>query len=149
VGLALFARVPVDGEYVTDVLPSTILLGTGAGIAFPALATLAMSGATSTDAGFASGLTNTTTQVGAALGLAVLATLSSTRSSDLLEKGESSAVALTSGYRLAFLIGAALVVAAMVVAVTVVRPEQKATREPETEPESVRTAGGKVLSAGR
>jgi hypothetical protein len=79
----------------------------------------------------------------------VLATLSSTRSSDLLEKGESSAVALTSGYRLAFLIGAALVVAAMVVAVTVVRPEQKATREPEPDAESVPTAGGKVLSAGR
>jgi MFS family permease len=81
-GLALFAQVPVDGTYVSDVLPSMILLGTGVGTAFPALTTLAMSGATQRDAGLASGLVNTTMQVGAALGLAVLATLSATRSRD-------------------------------------------------------------------
>jgi fucose permease len=77
-GLALFARVPVDGNYVTDVLPSMILLGIGVGTSFPALTTLAMSGATQSDAGLASGLVNTTMEVGAAMGLAVLATLSAT-----------------------------------------------------------------------
>ncbi|MDQ3794550.1 MAG: MFS transporter, partial [Actinomycetota bacterium] len=119
VGLALFARVPVDGDYVTDVLPSTMLLGAGIGTSFPALMTLAMSGATPSDAGLASGLVNTTVQVGAAVGLAVLATLSATRSESLIENGEFTAAALTDGYQLAFLIGAALVVVAIVVAVTV------------------------------
>ena len=80
--LALFTQAPVDGSYVQHVLPVMVLLGAGAGAAFPALMTLAMSGATQSDAGLASGLVNTTVQVGGALGLAVLATLSATRSED-------------------------------------------------------------------
>jgi EmrB/QacA subfamily drug resistance transporter len=118
-GLALFARVPVDGNYVTDVLPSMILLGIGVGTSFPALTTLAMSGATQSDAGLASGLVNTTMEVGAAMGLAVLATLSATRSEDLIKKGDSPAAALTDGYQLGFLIGTGLVVVAIGVAVMV------------------------------
>src|SRR3954467_12686541 len=77
-GLGLMARVPVHGEYVVDVLPAMVLMGTGVGVAFPALMTLSMSGATPSDAGLASGLVNTTVQVGGALGLAVLATLAGT-----------------------------------------------------------------------
>jgi EmrB/QacA subfamily drug resistance transporter len=118
-GLALFARVPVDGHYLTDVLPSALLLGTGVGVAFPALATLAMSGATGEDAGLASGLINTTTQVGAAVGLAVLATLSDARTSEFLRDGVPAAAAMTGGYRLGFLIAAALVAVAIAVAVPV------------------------------
>ena len=132
-GLGLFTQVPVDGSYVTDVLPTMILLGTGAGLSFPALMTLAMSGATQSDAGLASGLVNTTLQVGGALGLAVLATLSATRSETLIEQGDSTASALTDGYQLAFTIGAGLVVAAIVVAVTVLQPERQATEESEPE----------------
>jgi EmrB/QacA subfamily drug resistance transporter len=132
-GLGLFTQVPVDGNYVTDVLPTMILLGTGAGLSFPALMTLAMSGATQSDAGLASGLVNTTLQVGGALGLAVLATLSATRSETLIEQGDSTAAALTDGYQLAFLIGAGLVVAAIVVAVTVLQPERQAAEESEPE----------------
>jgi EmrB/QacA subfamily drug resistance transporter len=128
-GLALFARVPVDGTYVTDVLPSTLLLGTGIGVSFPALMTLAMSGATQSNAGLASGLVNTTVQVGAAVGLAVLATLSAMRSEALIANGESTAAALTGGYRLAFLIGAVLVVVAITVAATVLKPEHRAKEE--------------------
>ncbi len=94
-GLGLFAQVPVDGSYVTDVLPTMLLLGTGAGLSFPALMTLAMSGATPSDAGLASGLVNTSLQVGGALGLAVLATLSATRSESLIEQGAGNAAALT------------------------------------------------------
>ena len=78
-GLLLFARTPVDGTYVVDVLPATILIGLGAGLSTPALMTLAMSGAQPSDAGLASGLVNTTVQVGGAIGLAVLATLASER----------------------------------------------------------------------
>ena len=134
-GLALFTQVPVDGSYLTDVLPTMLLLGSGAGLAFPALMTLAMSGATPSDAGLASGLVNTTLQVGGALGLAVLATLSTTRSDALLEQGESTAAALTEGYQLAFVIGAGLVVAAIAVALTVLQPTQEAVPEPEGEVE--------------
>jgi EmrB/QacA subfamily drug resistance transporter len=134
-GLALFTQVPVDGSYVTDVLPTMLLLGSGAGLSFPALMTLAMSGATPSDAGLASGLVNTTLQVGGALGLAVLATLSTTRSDALLERGESTAAALTEGYQLAFVIGAGLVVAAIAVALTVLQPAQEAVPEPEGEVE--------------
>jgi EmrB/QacA subfamily drug resistance transporter len=114
--LVLFAQAPVDGHYVLHVLPVMVLLGAGAGIAFPALMTLAMSDATPADAGLASGLVNTTVQVGGAIGLAVLATLSTTRSEHLIASGDSPASALTDGYHLAFLIGAALVAAALTVA---------------------------------
>jgi EmrB/QacA subfamily drug resistance transporter len=125
-GFALFARVPVNGSYVTDVLPTILLMGTGIGVAFPALMTIAMSGATERDAGLASGLVNTTAQVGAALGLAVLATLATTRTNSLLAHGHATADALTGGYRLAFVIGAALIVVAIGVAAIVLRPERKA-----------------------
>ncbi|MGZ6295189.1 MAG: MFS transporter [Candidatus Limnocylindrales bacterium] len=126
VGLVLFTQAPVHGSYVRDVLPVLILLGLGIGVSFPALMTLAMSGATQADAGLASGLVNTSAQVGGALGLAVLATLATTRSDNLIRDGKTTAAALTSGYHLAFLIGAVLVVAAIVVAATVIEPEKQA-----------------------
>jgi MFS family permease len=120
-GLLMFARAPVDGSYFADVFPAMILLGLGAGLSFPALMMLAMSGATPSDAGLASGLINTTAQVGGAIGLAVLATLATSRTDGLLADGESSAAALTSGYHLALLIGAALVASAIVVGLAVLR----------------------------
>src|ERR671919_376076 len=120
-GLVLFARTPVEGDYVTDVALVMLLLGTGAGLAFPALMTLAMSGATPTDAGLASGLVNTTVQVGGAIGLAVLATLATERTNGLLADGETAAAALNGGYHLAYLIGAALVVVAVAAAAVVLR----------------------------
>lgn len=138
-GLALFATVPVDGTYIADVLPPTLLLGLGVGVSFPALMTLAMSGATREDAGLASGLVNTTAQVGAAIGLAVLATLSATRTGDLLASGDSKPVALTGGYELAFWVAAALVVAALAVALTVLEAEPPQGQEAE--------AGGEGMPA--
>jgi EmrB/QacA subfamily drug resistance transporter len=131
IGLALFTLAPPDGSYF-HVLPVILLIGIGVAVCFPALMTLAMSGATPEDAGLASGLINTTAQVGGALGLALLATVSTTHTRTLLERGESQASALTSGYHVAFLIGAALVVAAIVVAITVIEPvEQAAEHAPE------------------
>ena len=120
--LVLFSFAPVGGSYWFNVLPVMLLLGSGAGLAFPALMNLAMSGATGADAGLASGLVNTSAQVGGALGLAVLATLSATHSDELIAGGTATAAALTSGYHLAFLVGAGLAAAAMVVTVTVLRP---------------------------
>jgi EmrB/QacA subfamily drug resistance transporter len=136
VGMILFALTPVDATYAIDLLPAMLVFGLGAGLAFPSLMTLAMSGATRSDSGLASGLVNTSVQVGGSIGLAVLATLSTERTNGLLADGEASASALNSGYHLAYLIGAALVVLAIVVAATVLQSEEaaKATVEPETKP---------------
>jgi EmrB/QacA subfamily drug resistance transporter len=137
-GLLLFARSPVDASYVTDILPVMVLLGLGAGLAFPSLMTLAMSGATPSDSGLASGLVNTTLQVGGAIGLAVLATFATERTDGLLADGESAASALNSGFHLAYLIGAALVAVAIVVALTVLKPATPVASE-EAELELVET----------
>jgi MFS family permease len=128
-GLVLFSQAPVDGDYVTDILPSMVLFGVGAGLAFPAMATLAMTGATASDSGLLSGLINTTQQVGGALGLAILATLATSRTDSLVEDGASQAAALTDGYQLAFTIGAGFLIAALVLAVTVLRPESAVAAE--------------------
>ncbi|HEY5193156.1 MAG TPA: MFS transporter [Solirubrobacteraceae bacterium] len=132
-GLAWFARAPVHADYITDVLPSMLLLGTGAGICFPALMTVAMSGATQSDAGLTSGLVNTTAQIGGALGLAVLATLSTSHTDKLLGHGQSTAAALTSGYHLAFWIATALVLGGIAVAVVVLRPQAATAAQLDTE----------------
>ncbi len=121
VALLLLARAPVNGDYLIDVLPSMVVQGFGAGLAFPALMMLAMSGAAPEEAGLASGLINTTQQVGGALGLAVLATLSATRADGLIADGRSEAAALTSGYHLAFIIGAACVAVSVALAVAAIK----------------------------
>jgi EmrB/QacA subfamily drug resistance transporter len=115
IGVAVlwFSRAPEHGSYVVDVLPTMVLLGIGAGVCFPSLMTLAMSGATPQDAGLASGLVNTTAQVGGALGLAVLASVASSHA-----HGSHALSAVVGGYHVAFLIGAILVAAAIVVAFT-------------------------------
>jgi EmrB/QacA subfamily drug resistance transporter len=131
-GLVLFAQAPADATFATSVLPAMLLLGAGGGICFPALMNLAMSSATPTDAGLASGLVNTTGQVGGALGLAVLATLSS------VGGGAPSAAALTSGYHLAFWVAAALVGVAIVIAVAVVPGSEGFRLSPAARADSLR-----------
>ena len=105
-GLALFIRLPVDGNFVTDVLPSMILLGFGAGMAFNPVLLAAMNDVDQTEAGLASGIVNTAFMMGGALGLAVLASVAASRTSNLVASGESHLAALTGGYHLAFLVGA-------------------------------------------
>jgi len=121
-GLVLFARAPAGGSYLVDVLPVMVLLGLGAGVAAPALMSLAMSTATESDSGLASGLINTTVQVGGALGLAVLATLAADRTDARLAGGAGEAAALTSGFHLALLAAAALTAIAIGVAMRMRRP---------------------------
>jgi EmrB/QacA subfamily drug resistance transporter len=114
-GLVLFSQISVGGSYWSEVLPGMVLIGTGAGLSFPSVMTLAMGGVRPEEAGLASGLVNTTLQVGGAIGLAVLATLSTSRSASALSGGDSAAQALVSGYRLAFLVGAGLLALAIVI----------------------------------
>jgi MFS family permease len=130
VGLLLFAAAPVHAQYVTHLLPVMLLLGVGAGLSFPSLMTIAMSGAQPHEAGLASGLVNTSMQVGGALGLAVLATLSASRAKDLLASGASSADAISSGLHLALVIGAGLVIAALVIGVAVLTPARALGQAP-------------------
>jgi MFS family permease len=139
-GLLLLARTPVDATYAIDLLPAMILIGLGAGLGFPSLMTLAMSGATESDSGLASGLVNTSVQVGGAIGLAVLATFATERTDALLAEGEPAVSALNSGYHLAYLIGAGLVLVAIVIAVTVLR-----ARLPEAPAETVTAAAAEAL----
>jgi EmrB/QacA subfamily drug resistance transporter len=112
VGLLLFARAPVDGNFVVDVLPSMILLGIGAGIAFNPVLFAAMSDVRQSEAGLASGIVNTAFMMGGALGLAVLASLAASRTETLEASGDSPLEALTGGYHAAFLVGALFAAAA-------------------------------------
>ena len=120
-GLALLARAPVDGNFLVDVLPSMILLGFGAGIAFNPLLLAAMSDVEPGGSGLASGLVNTSFMMGGALGLAILASLAAARTNNLLAFGASSLVALNGGYQAAFLVGALVAALAAVLAAVLLR----------------------------
>ncbi|MEO3746623.1 MFS transporter [Plantactinospora sp. B5E13] len=130
--LGLLSRLPVNGSYPADVLPA-MLLTAGFGLALPALTALGMSGARADDAGLASGLFNTTQQVGMAVGVAVLGTLAAARTERLRTAGESTAAALTSGYRLAFAAATGLLVVAFVVAAVVLRQPPRPAETPVSE----------------
>jgi MFS family permease len=122
VGLLLFARAPVDGNFVVDVLPSMILLGLGAGMAFNPVLLAAMSDVEQSEAGLASGVVNTSFMMGGALGLAILASLAASRTETLAAGGDGTLVALTGGYHLAFLVGALFAFAAAALGAALLRP---------------------------
>jgi predicted MFS family arabinose efflux permease len=105
-GLALFARAPVQGSFLVDVLPAMVLLGIGAGIAFNPMLLAAMNDVAPEDSGLASGVVNTSFMMGGALGLAVLASLAAARTAQVQAGGGDEATALHAGYQLAFLVGA-------------------------------------------
>jgi MFS family permease len=120
-GLALFARAPVGGDFLVDVLPSMVLLGVGAGIAFNPVLMAAMSDVAPQESGLASGLVNTAFMMGGALGLAVLASAASARTDDLVATGSGELSALVGGYHVAFLVGAAFAVLAASVGASLLR----------------------------
>jgi hypothetical protein len=128
--LLLLTRIPVHGSYLVHLLPALLVCGAGGGLTLPALATLGMSGATDADAGLVSGLFNTTQQVGAAIGVALLSTVAAGRTTSLLGAHESTALALTAGYRLAFTVGAAMSGAALALAAALLRRPRAAAVHP-------------------
>jgi predicted MFS family arabinose efflux permease len=134
-GLLLFARVPVDGNVLIDVIPATLAMGLGGGIAFNPLLLAAMGDVKPEESGLASGIVNTAFMMGGALGLAILASLADFRTESLLDSGESTLSALTGGFHTAFLLGAAFVLTAAAVGLTLLRstmPQHHA--EPGGEP---------------
>jgi EmrB/QacA subfamily drug resistance transporter len=142
IGLLLFARAPVDGTFVADVLPPMILLGFGAGIAFNPVLLAAMSDVKPEESGLASGIVNTAFMMGGALGLAVLASLAASRTDTLAAAGHSHLSALTGGYHAAFVVGALFALAAAIIGTTLLRtPRAPATTEHEPAVPSREPAG--------
>ena len=131
-GLLLFARAPVDGTFVVDVLPSMILLGIGAGMAFNPVLLAAMGDVPQEEAGLASGVVNTAFMMGGALGLAVLASLAASRTDSLTASGSSELAALAGGYHAAFLVGAIFAASAAAIGVLLLRPAPMAAMHGET-----------------
>lgn len=133
-GLALFARAPVDGVFLVDVLPAMVMLGVGAGIAFNPMLLAAMGDVEPGEAGLASGVVNTAFMMGGALGLAVLASVAEARTDGLRDAGRSAVEALNGGYRLAFLIGAAFAVVAAALGGALLRPAAMPAGDPHGAP---------------
>lgn len=116
VSLLLFARAPINGSFLTDVLPSMILLGIGGGIAFNPLLLAAMNDVGEHESGLASGIVNTSFMMGGSLGLAVLASFAAARTNGIVASGGSAIAALNGGYHLAFFMGAVFAVVAATLA---------------------------------
>ena len=133
-GLLLFTLLPVDGNYLVDVVPGMILLGIGAGMGFNPLLLAAMGDVEPTQAGLASGLVNTAFMMGGALGLAILASVSASRSDSLLASGDSRLEALTGGYHTAFLIGSLFAIAGAVLGGLLIKAEQPQEMHAQPEP---------------
>ena len=138
-GLALFARAPVHGSFALDVLPSMLLLGFGAGIAFNPMLLAAMSDVAPEEAGLASGVVNTAFMMGGALGLAILASLAASRTDSLVASGDSALEALNGGYHAAFLLGSlfaftAAAIAGVFLRATAAAPHGEHAHAPELAP---------------
>jgi EmrB/QacA subfamily drug resistance transporter len=131
-GLVYFTQVSVDGSYVSDLLPGFLLIGVGLGFSFVPVSIAALAGVTGRDAGLASGLINTSQQIGGALGLAILTTVATTHTKNLLAAGEGSPAALTSGFSLAFWAGVGF--AALSILATVFALKREDLRLPAAEP---------------
>ena len=129
-GALAFTRITSDGSYTTQVLPASVLIALGSGLVLPALGNGAVHGVTERDAGLASGLLQSVQQIGGAIGLAVLTTLSLRRAADQIAAGVDPAVAITDGYVLALAVGAGVLLVAAVLAATGLRKGDGSDRDP-------------------
>lgn len=139
VGMVLLAQISAGGSYVGDLLPGLLVVGVGLGMAFVAMSIGALEGVKDEDSGLASGLINTTQQVGGALGVAVLSTLALSRTEDLLSSGSEEATALTEGFQIALFAGAGFAAAGAIAALVLIRGARRPERvsEPTAQPVSV------------
>jgi len=128
--LLWFARAPVGGNFLVDILPSMILIGIGGGMAFNPVLLAAMSQVEPQESGLASGVVNTAFMMGGALGLAVLASVASSRTHSLTASGSGPLAALAGGYHIAFLIGAIFALGAAAVGGTLLQEQSAAAHAP-------------------
>ena len=133
IGMLLFSGISPDGTYISDVLFAGVVTTTGLGCSFVPVTIVAVAGVSRSEAGLASGLVNTSRQVGGSLGLAALATIATQRTSDLAGKGGIDAAALTGGYQRAFVVGSGFAflgaLIALVALVRVRHPQQQAQQQ--------------------
>jgi EmrB/QacA subfamily drug resistance transporter len=132
-GLIYFTQVSVGGSYVADLLPGFLLIGVGLGFSFVPVSIAALAGVTGRDAGLASGLINTSQQIGGALGLAILTTIATTHAENLLKEGQDPAHAFTSGYSLAFWAGVGFAAISVIATIFALKREDLAV-QPGVEP---------------
>jgi MFS family permease len=132
VGIALIGQAPVDGTYYIDVLPAMITIGLGAGFSFVSITTAALASVDEEEAGLASGVLSTSVQLGGAFGVAALVALATERSTDLLGSGSTPLAAQVGGLQLAFLVAAAVALAASVVAALALPSKGDRRAVPET-----------------
>jgi EmrB/QacA subfamily drug resistance transporter len=123
-GILYFTQISVGGSYIADLLPGFLLIGIGLGLSFVPISIAALAGIEPTEAGMASGLINTSQQIGGALGIAALATIAASRTTHALAAGSTHADALVAGFRAAFLPGVAVTVVGLVAAVLLIRRDE-------------------------
>jgi MFS family permease len=144
-GLGYFTQLPVNGSYFWDLFPGFLLIGVGLGFAFVPVSIAALSGVTSREAGLASGLITTSQQIGGGIGLAILTTVSTTRTNNLLASGVAEPTALTDGFKLAFWVGVGFAVIAFAAASVALKREDLT---PQAEPgESPREEADEQVAA--
>jgi MFS family permease len=138
VGLVLFTQVSVEGSYLADLLPGFILVGVGLGFSFVPVSIAALAGVAGKEAGLASGLINTSQQIGGALGLAILTTVSTTRTDNLTATGQQpSLAALVDGYSIAFWVAVGFAAISLLVTLLILKREDLA---PAPEPAEAPTS---------
>jgi MFS family permease len=125
-GLLYFTQVSVGGSYVGDLLPGFLIIGVGIGFSFVPISIAALAGVKPAEAGLASGLINTSQQIGGALGIAALSTIATSRTEDSVGSGSALPVALVDGFQSAFLVGAIVAALGIVAALTLIRRDELA-----------------------
>jgi len=133
-GLLFFTQVSADGAYASDLLPGFLLIGVGIGFSFVPISIAALAGVQPAEAGLASGLINTSQQIGGALGIAALSTIATSTSQDAVASGSVLPVALVDGFSSAFLVGTVVAVLGIVAALTLIRRDELVAPAPAVEP---------------
>jgi MFS family permease len=133
-GLIFFTQVSVGGSYVTDLLPGFLLIGVGIGFSFVPITIAALAGVEPAEAGLASGLINTSQQIGGALGIAALSTIATSRTDDAVSAGTAVPSALVDGFTGAFVAGAIIAGIGIVAALTLIRQDELAQPQEVMEP---------------
>jgi EmrB/QacA subfamily drug resistance transporter len=136
-GLVLFTQVSVDGSYLTDLLPGFLLVGIGLGFSFVPISIAALAGVQRAEAGLASGLINTSQQIGGALGIAALATIATSQTDDALAAGTAQAAALVDGFTAAFLAGLVIAALGVVAALTLIKRDELEQEEAQPQEQAL------------